>query len=802
MPLLINSFRANVQLAALTSILFGILGVVSWTPGSFYANYSEDVYLIIHTVSEMICLATGISIFIIVWYGWPQTQNSRDLVLAMIFLAVSLLDGAHLLSYPGMPAFITANSENKAAIFWIISRLLVSAGVLAALYIPKRSKNAVFHPLYLVTLTTVVTTGIIALVLLFEHSLPPMIPPGQGQTAEKLALEYTAMVLNLLALYMYGLRNPSQQSVFLLRVGLVFNIVAGMAFILHNNTYDSFNLIGHVYKILFYLCILRSLLQTSVLRPYLRISRLNQALRSMVTKNMSLYQETKDSERILQQAFIQLGASLASKHDLDGMLQQVVVATGTVFQCDHVYLALVENNNLKIVAYISSFKPPEKLLPDKSFMGKVFLEKKPVVVDNIESFPEKILEALKQAGLKSMVGAPIRHNGNVIGVLAIFSRREKEFTQHDAEFLSVFSHQAGEAIKNARTYETTVESLAELSFLYGIVKDVAVQQSPAAILAKVSEKLFNLFSANGAIGFIMHYRDDGLHAEPVYATGFEQKEINHLQRIFSDGKTAWPWSGLSSMDDNTTSENEQGLITMSVLLSKRLNILPLLANDKLQGLIVLGWNDPTQEIPQGKELILSTIARQTAIGLERAYLYAHFQAMALTDPLTKLANRRQFEAVLGREISRAVNYQRPLSLIMLDIDFFKKVNDTWGHLAGDIILQKMGAMIKDKFRSTDVSARYGGEEFAVVLPETCLAEAIELAETFRKVVETTHFEADNHDISVTISLGVATFENCTNWEDPKTELVDAADQALYRAKQQGRNRVEFYQSPDCPIMNS
>jgi diguanylate cyclase (GGDEF)-like protein len=600
------------------------------------------------------------------------------------------------------------------------------------------------------------------------------------------------MLLNLLAIYLYGYRNPSQQSVFLLRVSLVFSFVGGMAFTLYSSAYDSFNLIGHVYKVFAYYCILQSLLQTSLLRPYMRISRLNRALRNMVSENLCLYKETKDSERILQQAFIQLGATLATKNDLDAMLQQVVTATGTVFQCDHVYLALAENNTLKIMAYISSFKPPEKIQTDKSFMGKVFTEKKPVVIDNIDNLPERIIDAIRQAGLKSMVGAPIRHNGDVIGVLEIFSRKERGFTQHDAQFLSVFSHHAGEAIKNARAYETTVENFAELSLMYDIVKELASLQSPASILTKVAEKLYNLFSANGAVAFIMHHRDDGIHTEPVFDTGFEQKEIDHMQRVFSDSKTSWPWSGLSSMDDTAAGENKHGLITMSVFMVRRLNILPLLASGKLQGLIVLGWNNTKQEIPPGKELALSTIASQTAIGLERAYLYEHFQALALTDPLTRLGNRRQLDIYLEREISRTLTYHRPLSLIMLDIDFFKKVNDTWGHLAGDVILQSLGAMVKERFRLTDMSARYGGEEFAVVLPETCLTEAAVLAENFRQHIEETKFAVDSDVITITISLGVATFESHTDWETPKTSLIDAADQALYRAKQSGRNRVECH----------
>ncbi|MDF2873663.1 MAG: diguanylate cyclase domain protein [Sporomusa sp.] len=792
MSLLVTTLKANVYLAALTSVLFGILGLVSWMPRLFYMVYPEDVYLIMHTIAEVSCLAIGLCVFTVVWYSWPQTKNSRDLVIAIVFLAVGLLDFAHLLSYRGMPDFITVNSENKASLYWIISRLLGSIGLLVAVYIPRHSKNPVFHRLYLLTVTVTVSLSLILFVVLFESALLPMFRPDLGQTIEKIALEYVAMLLNLLAIYLYGYRNPSQQSVFLLRVSLVFSFVGGMAFTLYSSAYDSFNLIGHVYKVFAYYCILQSLLQTSLLRPYMRISRLNRALRNMVSENLCLYKETKDSERILQQAFIQLGATLATKNDLDAMLQQVVTATGTVFQCDHVYLALAENNTLKIMAYISSFKPPEKIQTDKSFMGKVFTEKKPVVIDNIDNLPERIIDAIRQAGLKSMVGAPIRHNGDVIGVLEIFSRKERGFTQHDAQFLSVFSHHAGEAIKNARAYETTVENFAELSLMYDIVKELASLQSPASILTKVAEKLYNLFSANGAVAFIMHHRDDGIHTEPVFDTGFEQKEIDHMQRVFSDSKTSWPWSGLSSMDDTAAGENKHGLITMSVFMVRRLNILPLLASGKLQGLIVLGWNNTKQEIPPGKELALSTIASQTAIGLERAYLYEHFQALALTDPLTRLGNRRQLDIYLEREISRTLTYHRPLSLIMLDIDFFKKVNDTWGHLAGDVILQSLGAMVKERFRLTDMSARYGGEEFAVVLPETCLTEAAVLAENFRQHIEETKFAVDSDVITITISLGVATFESHTDWETPKTSLIDAADQALYRAKQSGRNRVECH----------
>ncbi|BBB90242.1 MAG TPA: MASE3 domain-containing protein [Methylomusa anaerophila] len=786
---LINSLKANINLAILALLLIGILGLISSLPDLLYVVFPQDIFLVIHSLVESAGITIGLCVFLVVWYGWPKNQNGRDLFIALTFLAVGIIDMAHVLSYEGMPDFLTLNSENKASLFWIIGRLLASGGLLFAIFIPSRTKPQFFHRLYFTSIVMVVVVTLIGAVLLFEPYLTPVYAPGEGQTAAKITLEYLAMFMNLVSIYAYGRRNPSQQHVYFLRISLVFSLMSGAAFTLYSNAYDIYNVMGHLYKTAAYYFVLRSLLETSILRPYMRISRLARALRNLAIQNIELYKEAKESERHLQQAFIQLGSVLAAKNDLDEMLQKVVAATSTVFRCDHVYLGLSEGNPpvLKLKAYVSSFKPPAKLNLTQSFMGKVFCEKKPTIVSNITFYPEIIIDDLEQAGLKSMVGAPIRHNGDVIGVLEVFSRKERDFTQHDAQFLSVFSHHAGEAIKNVRAYETTVESFAELKLLYDIVKDIANQLSPAGLLTKVSEKLSDLFKADGAVAFIMHRRDDGLHTEPVFTKGFDVREINHLQRIFSDGKNAWPWGGISAIDGYD--EHNHGLITMSVLLARRMNILPLLAGGNLVGLIVFGWNDPVMEIPQGMEMMVGTIAGQTAIGLERAYLYENVQAMALTDPLTKLSNRRHFEARLNEEISRAKNNCSPISLILLDIDFFKKVNDTWGHLAGDAVLQQMGILLKEKFKITDIPARYGGEEFAVILSETGGEEAAALAEEFRNHVAKTCFPYDSEKIFITISLGVATIGSCSSGKDDGTDLVEAADRALYQAKQSGRNRA-------------
>jgi two-component system cell cycle response regulator len=156
------------------------------------------------------------------------------------------------------------------------------------------------------------------------------------------------------------------------------------------------------------------------------------------------------------------------------------------------------------------------------------------------------------------------------------------------------------------------------------------------------------------------------------------------------------------------------------------------------------------------------------------------------DGLTQIFNRRYFEETLEREISRCNRYGRVMSLVLIDIDHFKQINDTYGHLAGDYILKQIASTIRTKVRREDVFARYGGEEFALLLPEVDPKGALSMAEKARKLVESQHFEFDKQHIAVTISVGVATL--AASQKDP-ADLVRHADTKLYEAKTSGRNRV-------------
>ena len=181
-----------------------------------------------------------------------------------------------------------------------------------------------------------------------------------------------------------------------------------------------------------------------------------------------------------------------------------------------------------------------------------------------------------------------------------------------------------------------------------------------------------------------------------------------------------------------------------------------------------------------------TIFKFIAGGNIEAAYHDEIYRLTTMDGLTQIYNRRYFDEQLDREISRSRRYERTLSLVMFDLDHFKDVNDTYGHLAGDSVLKQLASTVRTRIRREDVFARYGGEEFALLLPEINLAGARQLAEKVRKLVERQRFEFDKQVIPVTLSMGVAALE--PHHREP-AEMVRTADEHLFAAKSQGRNRI-------------
>jgi two-component system cell cycle response regulator len=210
--------------------------------------------------------------------------------------------------------------------------------------------------------------------------------------------------------------------------------------------------------------------------------------------------------------------------------------------------------------------------------------------------------------------------------------------------------------------------------------------------------------------------------------------------------------------------------------------------DKVEGLD-LGADDYVTKPFQYPELMARIRAGKRIVDLQKELLETNkrLERLSITDGLTNLYNHRYFQDELARAFEESVRYGRPLSLAIVDLDFFKKVNDTYGHAVGDEVLKEVSKLFQESIRSTDLAARYGGEEFAVMMPETELHDAMTFAEKIRTLIESAPIQTQAGHVPVTVSIGVASVPH------PKIhaakELIVSADNALYRAKNGGRNQV-------------
>jgi len=225
--------------------------------------------------------------------------------------------------------------------------------------------------------------------------------------------------------------------------------------------------------------------------------------------------------------------------------------------------------------------------------------------------------------------------------------------------------------------------------------------------------------------------------------------------------------------------------------------VPIMIEGEILGALVLINKTEAAEYTASDEDMALTVCFQVAMAIEKALLHEEIVQLAKTDGLTGLNNHRTFHEELDNEINRARRFNKYLALLLIDIDYFKKFNDTYGHQGGDTALKGLSGILLQNLRSIDSAARYGGEEFAVILPETPFEGGVRTAERIRNEVSMHTFDIVGMDANLTVSIGVSIFpEDAIN----KEGLIKAADDALYMAKRMGRNRVVTFQQYKAEAM--
>ncbi|MDO8736510.1 MAG: diguanylate cyclase, partial [Thermoleophilia bacterium] len=224
-------------------------------------------------------------------------------------------------------------------------------------------------------------------------------------------------------------------------------------------------------------------------------------------------------------------------------------------------------------------------------------------------------------------------------------------------------------------------------------------------------------------------------------------------------------------------------------------IVPVMAAGQVTGVLYL-YTVAGENIQERHVRLLKSIGNLLGVAIAKSRLFEKTKQLSLHDPLTGLANRNMMNLVLNNGFAGARRTGRPISLVMLDLDYFKNYNDTYGHSSGDKLLQDISQLINREIREVDLAARYGGEEFLLILPDTDLDQAIEVSERIRKSIDTNHFFSEKSELPthITVSLGIAAYDETVANPDI---LLARADTSLYRAKNKGRNRVEAW-LPNVP----
>ena len=323
--------------------------------------------------------------------------------------------------------------------------------------------------------------------------------------------------------------------------------------------------------------------------------------------------------------------------------------------------------------------------------------------------------------------------------------------------------------------------LQQLNALIEMTALINSTLDPFLIRKKVIEAATKLLNAEAGSLLIINHKTGELFFEVAIGGKSEKLKTITLEKgVGIAGWVAEHGEPVISNDVGSDTRFFKGVDDISGFITKSMICVPVRTKERIVGILqVINRIEGSFEFDD--MVLLYAFANQVAIALENAQLYQE----SVTDGLTGLYHHKYFELRLKEEMDRSKRYKHPLTLLMLDIDFFKKVNDTCGHLAGDMVLRGIAQILKDGTRLSVVAARYGGEEFAVILPYISYKNALNVAERLRKTTEDKSFEG----ISITISTGIGYFDG----EDINTghkELIELADRALYKAKNNGRNRVE------------
>jgi diguanylate cyclase (GGDEF)-like protein len=473
--------------------------------------------------------------------------------------------------------------------------------------------------------------------------------------------------------------------------------------------------------------------------------------------------------------------AVLSTFDLDQVLQQILNIARDYFRLQNVSVFLLDKESNELVSKCHiGWKDDscEVRIPlGKGVTGTAAEQKRPIYSADVSRDSRYISSGIDTG---SELAIPLMVKDEVLGVLDCQSERTDSFDPEVIDLLTIFSTQASLALQNARLHSLERSRARQLEAINTIAQQMTVVLDLEELLAKVCSLIGKAFETDHVSVLLREDKQLVLRAQEGSLTPLISKQESIPVEI-------GPWNRIL-IGDKVVIENGLGKAPQFAGLLRESNSrmsIGLVSFGQTLGVLVLESARENAFDPMSQRT-LESLADICATAIQNAQHVERVRQLAYLDGLTGIFNRRFFEMRIAEEIDRAKRFGSNLSVIMVDIDQFKRLNDEFGHLLGDEVLRQVSSIFSDHLRKIDVVCRYGGEEFAILLPETGAQSALQVAEKLRQLIQRWQFPGVARP--VTVSAGSATSpENGTTRDD----LVKAADAGLYAAKQAGRNCVRI-----------
>ncbi|MCK4665249.1 diguanylate cyclase, partial [Candidatus Dependentiae bacterium] len=476
----------------------------------------------------------------------------------------------------------------------------------------------------------------------------------------------------------------------------------------------------------------------------------------------------------------------------DKNIMNLFTSLKTALDFTGIFLFLTDDNSLpsvRLQTYLSDFEDSidlnNEIKPGTSPLSFVLKEKIPLIIPRLKTSSRALGYYLKDLNINSIFVLPIVHKKQLLGMLVCDSKQKDFFTEVHKETLTHSRDLIKGLIQNSSYSSKLINEAKESEILYEFIKTLNVPMDLndvfneigiffKRILRKDTEdnlplRIIGIFLENKKY-YTIKYSDGSFDFDitKLENRNYEIPEEGIIQNIFEFNKPV-----CRNLDKNEKIILNLENIEMNHSETKSFLALPLKFQKEMLGIFIMEYREP--ELFSEYEIKLLEVAGEhCGTIIKNITLFEKMEGLAQYDGLTNLHNHRVFQEKLSERIKRVLRNDRPLSLIMLDIDHFKIFNDTYGHSTGDEVLRAVSNVLKEQIRDIDIAARYGGEEFVLILEELNKKQAFEVAERIRFKIANTDFYLNNQHLKITMSLGIAEFPKDTL---DKKELIQMADAA-------------------------